>query len=677
MTAPPVPTPPAVAPGAPGVYVLPEPPAAGALHAEPLDVAAFVGVAPRGPAWERVDDPTLVDLGVGRARSVAVAVDGWDEYVDRFGAFEGPGLLPHAVAAFFAEGGRRAHVVRVVHDELPVAGGPGGVAVPAGCTELLVDVAGGPLRLRARNEGSWGDRLEATLSFATGPLPLAAAEPAALVLAAGAAVAAGTLVRLRGAGGEEALRWIERVAGRGRAGSVERDLVAALDQPAGFLAVRAEVVEAALEVVDRDPAPARRRRESFAGLGLRPGHRRWLGDVVNAGSHLVEVPADQAAVVPSDPTLSAVRSTVAAPGADRWDLVTPDDVFGRLLDGDEAGTEGLDALLGVPEVASIVVPDLYSPGPVAPAEPVDEAGVFAGPEFAPCVDLPPAVHPAPPPAGLTGLRLDPADPAALELIVALQQRVVAVAERLRCVALLDVPPGLRRRAALRWRARFDSSFAAAYHPWLRVPSATPTGPLVEVPPSAVAAGIVARCERRSGVPRGPANERSASAVDVAERVGDDDHAELHRAGVDVFRPEPGGMWLTGARTLSTERRWRQLSVRRLLLLLERAVARQLQWTVFEPNDEQLRSGLRRMVEHLLGDLFARGAFAGATPAESWFVHVASGADAAREADRGVLVVHIGVAPSEPLEFLLVQVVLDRDGRVEVAVAPGTGVTVHG
>lgn len=669
-------TPPTVALGPPGVYVLPEPPAAGALHAEPLDVAAFVGVAPRGPAWEPVADPTLADLGVTRARSVAVAVDGWDEYVERFGAFEGPGLLPHAVAAFFAEGGRRAQVVRIVHDDLPPAG-PGGPPVPAGCTELLVDVPGGPLRLRARNEGRWGDHLEATLAFATRPLPLAAAEPAALVLEAGAAAAPGALVRLRGGAGEEAVRWVETVGWRGRPGSVERDLVATLDQPAGFLAVRAEEIEGALEIVDRDPTPVRRRRESFTGLGLRPGHRRWLGDVMNAGSRLVEVPADQAAVAPTDPTLAAVRSQVAVPGADRWDLVTPEDVFGRLLDGDEAGTDGLDALLGVPEVAAVVVPDLYSPEPVAPSEPVDVGGVFAGPEFAPCIDVPPAVHPAPPAAGLTGLRIDPLDPAGLEQVVALQQRVVAVAERLRCVALLDVPPGLRRRDALRWRARFDSSFAAAYHPWARVPSGTATGPLVAVPPSALAAGIVARCERRSGVPRGPANERAVSAVDVTERVGDEDHAELHRAGVDVFRPEPGGVWLTGARTLSTERQWRQLSVRRLLLLLERAVARQLQWTVFEPNDERLRSGLRRMVEHLLGDLFARGAFAGATPAESWFVHVASGAEAAREADRGVLVVQIGVAPSEPVEFLVLQVMLDRDGLVEVAMAPGAGVTVHG
>ncbi len=32
----------------------------------------------------------------------------WDEYRYAFGGFEGPGRLPYAVAAFFAQGGRRA-----------------------------------------------------------------------------------------------------------------------------------------------------------------------------------------------------------------------------------------------------------------------------------------------------------------------------------------------------------------------------------------------------------------------------------------------------------------------------------------------------------------------------------------------------------------------------------------
>ena len=49
-----------------------------------------------------------------------------DEYRRAFGGFEGPGLLPYAVAAFFDQGGRRAYVARVVHDY-----GPGSPLAPA------------------------------------------------------------------------------------------------------------------------------------------------------------------------------------------------------------------------------------------------------------------------------------------------------------------------------------------------------------------------------------------------------------------------------------------------------------------------------------------------------------------------------------------------------------------
>ena len=64
-----------------------------ALRPVALDDAGFAGVAPRGP----VDVP--------------VPVHSWPEYLAYFGL--GPGLLPLAVSAFFAQGGRRAHVLRV------------------------------------------------------------------------------------------------------------------------------------------------------------------------------------------------------------------------------------------------------------------------------------------------------------------------------------------------------------------------------------------------------------------------------------------------------------------------------------------------------------------------------------------------------------------------------------
>jgi phage tail sheath protein FI len=296
---------------------------------------------------------------------------------------------------------------------------------------------------------------------------------------------------------------------------------------------------------------------------------------------------------------------------------------------------------------------------------------FAGPAFGPCVILPERRHAPPAKRELDGLRLDPTDPRELDRIVGLQQDLVRTGELLRAVILLDVPPGLQQRAILRWRARFDSSYAAASHPWLRRPSPWPDGPLHDVNPAAVAAGILARTERRYGVPHGPANEPAARIVEIADRVDRQRHDELHAAGIDVFRVEPDAVWLTAARTLSAERSWRQLSVRRVVSMIERSVEHQLQWTVFEPNGLALRSSIARLLEELLGGLFLAGAFAGATPAESYFVRVAKDLhEVTLESDAGQLVCEIGVAPVEPLEYIVVRVDRDAEGTLRAGVAGG-------
>src|SRR4029450_11211183 len=119
--------------------------------------------------------------------------------VESFGALEAPSLLPHAVAAFFAQGGRRAYVIRIVHAEPGVGAG---LVPPPGCPHLelagpdgrpLPDLAGGPLRFRARNEGTWGNRLRLLLSFPARPPAAGPVTPAVLRLDPGTRAHAGTV----------------------------------------------------------------------------------------------------------------------------------------------------------------------------------------------------------------------------------------------------------------------------------------------------------------------------------------------------------------------------------------------------------------------------------------------------------------------------------------------------
>jgi hypothetical protein len=188
-----------------------------------------------------------------------------------------------------------------------------------------------------------------------------------------------------------------------------------------------------------------------------------------------------------------------------------------------------------------------------------------------------------------------------------------------------------------------------------------SGSRVPVPASAFAAGIIAARERRLGLSWGPANELARGAVLGAARVGDAEHDALFAQGINVYRAEHDGFRLTSARTLSSDREYRQLSVRRLMTMLRLALERQSQWIVFEPHTPELRERLRHTLEVFLLGLYEAGAFAGATEREAFFVRTGDDLNPPQSLGLGRLIAEVGVAPAEPLEFLVLRISGDGDG----------------
>src|SRR5687768_5670349 len=91
-------------PRLPGVYFLPAPRPA-VLALPPLDVAAFVGFAERGPLHlpVAIEDPSAYAAIFGG--DLALARDERGRMIHA--------NLPSSVTSFFANGGRRCYVVRV------------------------------------------------------------------------------------------------------------------------------------------------------------------------------------------------------------------------------------------------------------------------------------------------------------------------------------------------------------------------------------------------------------------------------------------------------------------------------------------------------------------------------------------------------------------------------------
>lgn len=655
-------------PTIPGVHWENVPPAP-VLAGVRMDVCAFVGVAPRGPARlpalaERDDGrPCLAAAGAGM-RSVYAAVESFDAYRALYGGFEGPGLLPYAVAAFFEQGGARALIVRIVPTAAALADG-----IARGTLDG-VTAGGAPVTLRARDEGSWGNGLRVNLGYRSAPLALVAPTLTGFELLQAGDAQVGDLLRLRLPGGVLALRFVATIVATPHPNTAGERLLAVFDAPLPAVPVAAERVSGTLQADD-----GAGRVERHDDLGFDARHPRWLADVLVAESALLwpETAWSDLGLVPDDADLpEPIALAATAPfagGADRYAEIVPEDFFDPgWTPGDEEPGAGVQALAQAEELALLVVPDLYSPEPLVAVDPVVPVVSLAGADFAPCFDLPPTAPPAlPPVAELDGLRLDPRLPADRERITELQRALVDFADtERRFIVLLDVPPGLSQAAILAWRGAFASAWAAAYHPWLTV--ARPDDArdaLIRIPPAAVAAGIVAREERERGVMFGPANRIAATVLGPVERLDDAAHGVLHPVGINVYRAERDGVRLSAARTLSRDPQWRQLSVRRLVTLIARTLERELQWLVFEPHTAATRSAVRQQLGAFLGRLYRAGAFRGATEAEAYFVRCDESVNPPAVVDAGRLIAEIGVAPAEPLEFIVLRLARDGDGALVV------------
>jgi hypothetical protein len=260
------------------------------------------------------------------------------------------------------------------------------------------------------------------------------------------------------------------------------------------------------------------------------------------------------------------------------------------------------------------------------------------------------------PRRFPGLRYDAED-----LLAAQQQLVRACERRRQGVALLDLPlrqvggrvDPLRAGERGSWLADLRSDRAAVYAPWLRTEA---EGRAVTVPPAAVAAGLIAACERECGIWRAPANRVAQAVFALRESIGEELAGSLHEERVNAFRPTPAGFTLLGSRTTSSDRDWTHLSVRRLIDWLKLQIASELAWAPFEPNGPILWEAMAGIARRRLRQVFDAGGLAGATEEASFFARCDAATTSVRERDAGRVVLLVGVAPTQPAEFLVFELI---------------------
>lgn len=659
----------------PGVYYERVDANASGIAAIRTDIAGFVGIAQRGPLH------------------TAVPVQSWRQFQSYFGYFTGAGYLAYAVRAFFENGGRRCRIVRVASD------------IAATATMTVQDITNQNIwRIEAFSPGVWGNDLDILVRETHRAQILTdhrSSVPEYSVVASITGFARGTHVRLtqgattswkivsdvdageRNLTGEKRLIWVHKKPESRRHFWVDENSKVQRhydDTPlTGFAAnlpILVESVEYTLLVRELG-----RLIRVYEGLSLVPDHERYGPRVLAK----LEIPKETDAaktlpIVPEpivikemrdpDGPLSdwllplAVKPDVSIPlegGADGLALLSVYDFIGEEvspLDSDKLKQQkqrGLRALEEIDEVAIVAIPDIHiQPLAIPPKSPL-----------IPCIPDP--CLPGPLPLAI------PRRPSMGDLppvfseqeIFQVQSALVQQCEKRRDrIAVLDPPLAAARDDALgvgavrAWRSRFDSKYAAFYYPWLRVVDPSRSGATLtrDIPPSGHVAGQYAQTDFQVGVHKAPANAPLVWTQDVTVVVGDAVHGILNPVGVNVIRPLAGrGIRIFGARTVSSDQDWRFVNVRRLLMMIEKAIYVSTQWAVFEPNDAFTRAKLRLSLTSFLLSLWQKGALMGGAANEAFFVKCDDENNPETERGNGRLLAEVGVAPSQPFEFVILRV----------------------
>jgi phage tail sheath protein FI len=208
----------------------------------------------------------------------------------------------------------------------------------------------------------------------------------------------------------------------------------------------------------------------------------------------------------------------------------------------------------------------------------------------------------------------------------------------------------------------DRGHAAIYFPYLRAPDPLQGDVIVEFPPAASIAGVMARTDTERGVWKAPAGlDAGLSGVqELKVKLTDGQNGILNPMGVNCLRTFPAsGHVVWGARTLRGDDRladeWKYVPVRRTALFIEESLFRGTQWVVFEPNDEPLWAQIRLNVGAFMQDLFRKGAFQGRTPREAYLVKCDAETTTQIDINNGVVNILVGFAPLKPAEFVIVQI----------------------
>ena len=264
--------------------------------------------------------------------------------------------------------------------------------------------------------------------------------------------------------------------------------------------------------------------------------------------------------------------------------------------------------------------------------------------------------------------------------------VDAVEERADALAIIDIDKGYTPRAddtstnkmgadrrgdlpgvLTSFKARnLNSSYGAAYYPWVRVRDDLNGGVIVHMPPSVVALGVLGSCERSSDVWFAPAGFRRGglstgagglNVVGVETKLTSRNRDDLYDININPIASFPAeGIVVFGQKTLqATQSALDRINVRRLMIYVKRGISRIASQTLFQPNVQATWNSFKSKADNFLSDVKVRFGV------DDFRVILDETTTTPDLIDRNIMYAKIFIKPTRSIEFIAIDFIITRSG----------------
>jgi len=205
-----------------------------------------------------------------------------------------------------------------------------------------------------------------------------------------------------------------------------------------------------------------------------------------------------------------------------------------------------------------------------------------------------------------------------------------------------------------------SSYCALYGPWLEVsdPAGSSRSSMRLLPPGGSVLGRYITADTNFGPQQVAAgtNFPLLNVLDVEHTFTNDQLDQLNQAGVNIIRTQSQvGLCIMGGRTLKPGFPDRYIPVRRMLMYIDQVLTQATAFAVFRPNGPDLWAALDAICTSRLEAMAQTGMLAAALPSDAFFVQCDDTNNPPDLVAQGEVHITVGVALASPAEFIIIEI----------------------